>query len=145
MTAFSSQAAVALENARLYTQTDQSLAARVEELWVMRRIDRELNASLDVSLALKLTLDWAMRQSNSSAGLVGMIEAKGVQIMAHQGYASELSLYPDGSLPLDFPTIRDSIASGMALSSLAARAIRTPPFCTAPWNTCWCPVRAKKP
>ena len=48
LSAFTSQAAVAMENARLYTLTDQTLAARVEELSVMQRIDRELNASLDI-------------------------------------------------------------------------------------------------
>src|SRR5260221_9656860 len=36
LTAFAGQAAVAIENARLYTLTDQALAARVEELSVMR-------------------------------------------------------------------------------------------------------------
>ncbi|MBK8618575.1 MAG: GAF domain-containing protein [Anaerolineales bacterium] len=41
LTAFAGQAAVAIENARLYTLTDQELAARVEELSVMQRIDRE--------------------------------------------------------------------------------------------------------
>ncbi len=113
LTAFSSQAAVALENARLYTQTDQTLAARVEELSVMQRIDRELNASLDVNRALNLTLDWAMRQSRSTAGLVGMIEANGVQVMAQQGYTQELSAYTNGALPLDFPTIKNSIDTGL--------------------------------
>ena len=44
LSAFAAQAAVAVENARLFTLTDQALAARVEELSVMQRIDRELNA-----------------------------------------------------------------------------------------------------
>ncbi len=41
LSAFAGQAAVAIENARLYTLTDQELNARVEELSVMQRIDRE--------------------------------------------------------------------------------------------------------
>ena len=73
---FTSQAAVALENARLYTLTDQQLAARVDELSVMQRIDRELNASLDVNRSMELTLDWAMRQSGADAGFVGIVEAE---------------------------------------------------------------------
>ncbi|MBA4380847.1 MAG: hypothetical protein C0393_09290, partial [Anaerolinea sp.] len=63
LAAFAGQAAVAIENAKLYTLTDQELNARVEELSVMQRIDRELNASLDVERAMRITLDWAMRQS----------------------------------------------------------------------------------
>ena len=69
LTAFAGQAAVAIENARLLALTDQELADRVEELQVMERIDRELNASLEVDRAMRITLEWAMRQSNAEAGL----------------------------------------------------------------------------
>ena len=110
--AFTSQAAVALDNARLYTQTDQSLAERVEELSVMQRIDRELNASLDVSRAMRITLEWAMRQSKANAGLVGMIEDKGVRVMASQGYPSELAPSLESYLPEGLPTLRTSIETG---------------------------------
>lgn len=101
LTAFASQAGIALENARLYTLTDQQLAARVDELSVMQRIDRELNASLDIQRAMRITLNWAMSQSGADAGLVGSIEDGIVQIMADQGYADELAEYIDGQLPVD--------------------------------------------
>lgn len=84
--AFAGQAAVAIENARLYTQTDQDLAARVDELSVMQRIDRELNASLEMDRALRITLDWAMRQSHAEAGLIGVLEEGSLRIMAEQGF-----------------------------------------------------------
>ena len=90
LTAFTSQATIAIENARLYTLTDQALAARVEELSVMQRIDRELNASLEIDRAMRITLDWAMRQSRMEAGLVGTLEQDGVHVMVHQGYQEEL-------------------------------------------------------
>jgi GAF domain-containing protein len=110
--AFTSQAAVALENARLYTQTDQTLSARVEELSVMQRIDRELNASLDVSRAMRITLDWAMRQSKADAGLVGINDGEKIRVMASQGYTNELAAFKDLLLPLDLPSIKDAITSG---------------------------------
>ena len=113
--AFASQAAVALENARLYTQTDQTLAARVDELSVMQRIDRELNASLDVARAMHITLDWAMRQSKADAGLVGIVHNEGIRIMADQGYINELSAFPDHLLPAGWPSIQPSIESGEAI------------------------------
>ena len=84
LTAFAGQAAVAIENARLLTLTDQELAARVEELSVMQRIDRELNASLEIDRAMRITLEWAMRQSNAEAGLIGMLEERST---AHHGPA----------------------------------------------------------
>jgi signal transduction histidine kinase len=109
LSAFTSQAAVALENARLYTLTDQQLAARVDELSVMQRIDRELNDSLDITRSMEITLDWAVRQSGAEAGLVGIVENEGVRIMADRGYHEELIPYRDTWLPLDLPGLRDAV------------------------------------
>lgn len=116
--AFTSQATIAIENARLYTMTDQALAARVEELSVMQRIDRELNASLDIERAMRITLDWAMRQSHAEAGLVGAVLADRLRVMVAQGYQRELDLFPleeDGvhhSLPLNLPALQAAIETG---------------------------------
>jgi signal transduction histidine kinase len=99
LAAFAAQAAVAIENARLYTLTDQALAARVEELSVMQRIDRELNASLDVSRVLRITLDWAVQQSRAAAGLVGLVEDNRIRIMACKGYSQEWTGCDEADLP----------------------------------------------
>jgi len=109
LTAFTSQAAIALENARLYTLTDQQLAERVGELSVMQRIDRELNTSLEVSRAMRITLDWAMRQSGADAGFVGAVNEEGLRIMADQGYTDELDSLRESMLLLDLPGIKDAI------------------------------------
>jgi sigma-B regulation protein RsbU (phosphoserine phosphatase) len=63
--AFAAQAAIALENARLYTQIDTQLAARVAELETFERIDRELNTSLDLERVLEITLEWALHSTDS--------------------------------------------------------------------------------
>ena len=47
LSAFAAQAAIAIENARLFTLTDEALSARVEELSMMQQIDSELNETLD--------------------------------------------------------------------------------------------------
>lgn len=112
LTAFSGQAAVAIENARLIALTDQELASRVEELQVMGRIVRELNASLEVDRAMRITLEWAMRQSNAEAGLIGMREEEKIRIMAQEGYEDVFTDPSDGHLPLDLPTIQTAIESG---------------------------------
>lgn len=93
LTTFTSQATIAIQNARLYEMTDQALAARVEELSVMGRIDHELNASLEVERAMRITLDWAMRQSRVNAGLVGILEGGQVRVVVSQGYGDELNPY----------------------------------------------------
>ncbi|RME08018.1 MAG: GAF domain-containing protein [Anaerolineae bacterium] len=109
--AFAGQAAVALENARLYTLTDQKLAARVDELSVMQRIDRELNTSLDIQNAMHITLSWAMQRSGADAGLIGMVEDGHLRMMASQGYGNELKPYRDGMLPLDdFLPLRHAVS-----------------------------------
>ncbi|MDX9992175.1 MAG: GAF domain-containing protein, partial [Anaerolineales bacterium] len=111
LSAFAGQAAVAIENARLYTLTDQELTARVEELSVMQRIDRELNASLELDRAMRITLDWAMRQSNAEAGFIGFVQEQGIEIMAHSGYLTELEPYSASRIPLEHPAINEAIAS----------------------------------
>jgi len=114
LTAFAGQAAVAIENARLYTLTDQELAARVEELSVMQRIDRELNASLEIERALRITLEWSMRQSDAEAGLIGILEEDGVRLMAQRGFGEVLGSFAGGYIPLDHPALAAPIASGQA-------------------------------
>lgn len=118
LSAFGGQAAVAVENARLFTLTDQALTARVEELSVMQRIDRELNTSLDVTRAMGITLDWAMRQSNATAGLVGIQEESGLKIMASEGYTDELSALQDGILPIQSTPFVQAIEQGNLVHNL---------------------------
>ena len=112
LTAFAGQAAVAIENARLLALTDQELSERVEELQVMGRITRELNASLEVDRAMRTTLEWAMRRSSAEAGLIGMIEEDNLRLMAQQGYDELLTEEGDLRLPLELPAIRSAIESG---------------------------------
>jgi signal transduction histidine kinase len=114
LTAFAGQAAVAMENARLLALTDQELEARIEELQVMGRIVRELNASLEVDRAMRITLEWAMRQSSAEAGLIGVLEDEHLRLMAHQGYEDVFADQPNVQLPLDLPTIRHAVDSGQS-------------------------------
>ena len=114
LTAFAGQAAVAMENARLLAQTDQELEARVDELQVMGRIVRELNASLEVDRAMRITLEWAIRRSNVDAGLIGMLEEDHLLLMVHQGYEDVFSNQTNVQLPLDMPAIRNVIESGQS-------------------------------
>ncbi|MFM8320810.1 MAG: GAF domain-containing protein [Chloroflexota bacterium] len=60
LSAFASQAAIAIQNAALYTRTDQALAQRVAELETLARVDAELNASLELPRVLELTCQWAL-------------------------------------------------------------------------------------
>ena len=118
LTAFATNAAVSIENARLFTQTDQALAARVEELSIMQRIDRELNATLDYNRVMSLTMDWALRMTGADAGLVAVIVetgegARGLRFLAHRGYPEEALAVHDGALwPLGQGTIGRVVRTG---------------------------------
>ena len=89
LTAFGGQMAVAIENARLYTQTDLALASRLDELSIMQKIDQELNATLDFEQVMTITIDAAMRHSQASAGLIGSIENGRTKVVAARGFPPE--------------------------------------------------------
>ncbi|HJR81376.1 MAG TPA: GAF domain-containing protein [Anaerolineales bacterium] len=127
LTAFAGQAAVAIENARLLALTDKELEEKVEELQVMGRIVRELNASLEVVHAMRTTLEWAIRRSNAEAGLIGMIEGDHLRLMAHQGYDDIFPPEKEAEMPLESSAVRSAIESGqpsqISLVSNGARGI----------------------
>lgn len=89
--ALAGQAAIAIENARLFAATDQALAARVDELTQLRRIDRLLNETLDADKTMLYTLEWACRLSNATSGHLGLIEGQPPMVRAvhHYGIDSE--------------------------------------------------------
>jgi signal transduction histidine kinase len=101
-----------LEKKRLRDQE----RAHLEELSVMQRIDRELNATLDMERTMHITLEWAMHRSGADAGLVGVVEEGGVRVVACQGYSTELAPY------IELPTIQKAIQSGQSELLAAAEA-----------------------
>ncbi|MEA3350492.1 MAG: ATP-binding protein, partial [Chloroflexota bacterium] len=76
LNAFASQAAVAIENARLYTRADQALAARVSELETLSQIDQELNAQLDLQRVLNITLEWAIEETDATQGWIAILDTE---------------------------------------------------------------------
>ncbi len=72
--AFAGQAAIAINNAWLFNATDQKLTQRLEELSQLRRIDLQLNETLNADKAMSYTLEWACRLSDASVGYIGLVE-----------------------------------------------------------------------
>ncbi|HVU14844.1 MAG TPA: GAF domain-containing protein [Phototrophicaceae bacterium] len=73
MDAFAGQASIAINNAFLFATTDQKLTARVEELSQLRRIDAQLNETLDADKVMNYTLDWAARVAGADVGFLGLV------------------------------------------------------------------------
>ena len=70
---FANQAALAIDNARLFQQTDDALSRRVDELSVFQQIDHQLNQSLDLDIVLDLVVDWAVRLTRAVGGSLGLV------------------------------------------------------------------------
>ena len=133
--AFAAQAAVAIDNARLYSAKDQALADRVEELTMLQWIDRQLNETLDTAHAMQITLEWSARLCKAGSGNLGLYdpELKTVRLVAHWGEPDEFSGTQE--LPLTHPLI------GQVFESEEAALQITPPG-VEPARTVLCvPIR----
>ncbi len=102
--AFAGQAGVAIDNARLFGETDQALQARVTELQMLGRIDRELNEAIGGGAVLKTTLAWAARMAEAGGAALGLIEQDedgqpGLRIAAVHGQNLPESLAEGALIP----------------------------------------------
>ncbi|MEZ4510663.1 MAG: hybrid sensor histidine kinase/response regulator [Chloroflexota bacterium] len=63
----------------------------IMELAILQQIDRELNASLDLSEVARITLGWAMRQTGSRGGLIGLLDDGKLTVLHAEGciYAAQ--------------------------------------------------------
>lgn len=121
--AFTNQAAMAIDNARLFTQTDKELARRVEELTLFQRIDQELNKSLDLNRVLGLALDWAITLTGAESGSIGLMELnedgeRVLFLLAHSGEH-------DHDLPtvhLDHPVLSEVLGERVSVQTKNATA-----------------------
>jgi PAS domain S-box-containing protein len=85
------QAAVAIENAQLYSLTEKRFQERIEKLTVLQHISQELTANLEKGRALDLVLSECLRLTPATHGNIAMRnEATGdYQIALAHGYTSE--------------------------------------------------------
>lgn len=83
------QAAVAIDNAILFAETDEKLAKRVDELTMLRRIDLQMSQKLDPQAAMRYTLKIASRISHASEGHLGLIQGDPREIMATHHFTAE--------------------------------------------------------
>ncbi len=114
LSSFATQAAIAIENAQLYTMTDQALAKRVQELNTLQEIDRQLNTTLDFDQVMRLTLDWALVTTATDTGVLAVVdrEQKGLLLLAHRGYPEEHERYRTEPWPLDRGVVGRVVRTG---------------------------------
>jgi signal transduction histidine kinase len=112
--AFSGQAAVALDNALLFSATDEALSKRVDELQQLRRIDLLLNQTLEADKAIAYTLEWACKLSGAESGHLGLVEGNPPHIHAVHHYGKTSGDAPE-FLDQAYPNANLVIASGEPL------------------------------
>lgn len=74
LTIFAGQSAALIENARLYQDTDATLRKRAAELRSVSRINRELNATLELERILEVIAVEAQRAEGATHGTLVMFE-----------------------------------------------------------------------
>jgi len=84
--ALTSQAAIALQNAQLFSLTDEQLGKRVEELSGLQRVSQELNSTLDQDRILNLVLHEAVRATGADFGNVSLYDHSAGQLLAYAGF-----------------------------------------------------------
>jgi signal transduction histidine kinase len=91
--AFAGQGAVSIDNARLFSATDQKLSARVEELTMLQRMDRQLNETLDTAKAMSITLEWSSRVCRAQSASMGLLDrdSNTLRVVSHYGTPDMLS------------------------------------------------------
>ncbi len=129
--ALAAQAAIAIDNAQLYSAKDQALTARLEELTMLQWIDRQLNETLDTAHAMRVTLEWSARLCGAESASLGLYdpETGQVRLLAHYGEAGPFA--GQEHLPLTHPLIHQVFASHSA-------AMQVSPEGTQPASTILC-------
>lgn len=108
--AFAAQAAITIDNAQLFNETDEKLAQRVEELQTLQWIDRQLNETLDTRKAIDLTVEWAQRMCSAKNTSLAMLDSNNeLQIMSQVGETDSTS---QQYLSSSHPIIEEVFATG---------------------------------
>lgn len=87
------QATTKVPNASRDSETDQALEARVEELYIMQQIDRDLNATQDIDRALQRMLEAALKHTSARHGTIGLVD------QYTETYENIWQLLPDEKTP----------------------------------------------
>ncbi|MDX1520207.1 MAG: GAF domain-containing protein [Anaerolineae bacterium] len=115
LVSFAAQAAIAIENARVFTQTDKALAERVQNLQAVQMFDRQLQTSLELDTVLDITLNQIMDALGLSMGLIGILKNggdEGLYLLAQRGMPTEMGRYRIDPWPLTRGVIGQVVRSG---------------------------------
>ena len=109
-------AAITLNNARVYTRTIERSADSINELSIFRRIDHDLNDTIDAYHVLQMTMDWALRFTNAQAASIALYDQETDELRVHITYGYDI---PDEQIDLLRQAHNGGIAHRVARSGYA--------------------------
>lgn len=112
---FASQAAVAIDNARLYSETDAELQDRLEELRMLQWIDRQLNETLQLEKSLNLTVEWAARLSKADNGIIGLVDNEREVLIRGASYGEDIVFADKSEIMLSMPLLQQAANSELSI------------------------------
>jgi signal transduction histidine kinase len=86
----------------------EKLEEQLEELLMMQRVDQELNATLNLESVMQLTIDWAMRRTGASVGMLSIVSSDGSGLIPFValGYDPDRVLHnEDNPAPFSFGVV----------------------------------------
>ncbi|MCL4255922.1 MAG: GAF domain-containing protein, partial [Anaerolineae bacterium] len=112
--ALSAQAAIALDNALLFNETDQALSQRVDQMRQLRRVDTVLNETLNAEKAVQFTLEWACRLVGAERAHFALIAGNPpiFDTLHHFGMDGQTF---NGTLIDHFPPVEVAISTGRTM------------------------------
>lgn len=90
-------------------------AAMADELASLQHLDQDLNSASDPLQAMAITLDWAVRYTESAAGLAAGLDGDQFNVAAVRGYPESLAPGIGSPLPSEFGALADAVHSGRAV------------------------------
>ncbi|MCB9461707.1 MAG: GAF domain-containing protein [Anaerolineaceae bacterium] len=113
------QAAVAIDNAKLFSETDAELTHRVEQLRDLRRIDQKLSGIVEFEEVAMTLMETACRLASVSQAYMGQTVSEGGSIRLILSYRTDgkVETQDDSSptpinLSTTYPELKDAWASG---------------------------------
>jgi signal transduction histidine kinase len=73
----------------LFNATDDELSRRLDELQQLRRVDLQLNETLDPDTAMQVALSWAVRLSGAERGTIAFLEGRPSHLVNQHHYPAE--------------------------------------------------------
>jgi signal transduction histidine kinase len=113
--AYAAAAVAGLSAAGRNGQSGASATALADELASLQHLDQELNSASDRFQAMAIILDWAVRYTESAAGLAAGLTGDQFEVAAVRGYPPEIAPEIKSRFPPEFGGLADAVQTGRAV------------------------------